>query len=101
MVTLLETKVLSATTNRTSVHGTGHGGGLWICWDPQTIIAELVHESAQHVTLSRSFSDNSTPAGSLRLFMLLPTSFNADGFGNPPLSSILNEISTAPSHLGS
>ena len=75
MVALLEMKVDTTENNRTFrilsqtlpsnviVPGTGHGGGMWICWDPQAIRANLIHASDQHVTLSHTFSDNPTAVG--------------------------------------
>ncbi|XXG51262.1 hypothetical protein AAC387_Pa02g5076 [Persea americana] len=70
MVALLETKVQDTSTNRTFkllsqslplhvvVPGTGQGGGLWICWDPQAIKVDLLHNSSQHVTLTLTFQDD-------------------------------------------
>lgn len=84
MVALLETKVASTTNNRTFnllsqtlpmhifIPGTGHAGGLWVCWDPQSINAELVHQSDQHVTLSRSFSADNSSTGLLTVIYASP-----------------------------
>lgn len=84
MVALLEMKVENTSTNYTFtllshslpmhvvVLGTGHGGGMWICWDPQTISAELVHNSAQHVTISHTFTNSPTSRGLLIVIYASP-----------------------------
>lgn len=75
MVILLETKVDRATNNRTfkllskslptnvTVPSNGHGSGLWICWDPGHIDADLISQSSQHITLSRNFTGDRCSRG--------------------------------------
>lgn len=84
MVILLETKVEEVSNNRTFmllsrflpsniiVPGTGHGGGLWMCWDPLMVEAELIEDSPQHINLSRNLEADKAAKGLFTAIYALP-----------------------------